>query len=76
MKATAIVVFLLINRIRLGLIMSKVQSTTTKEPETKVPVALKVLGGGGELVMKDGESENDDFLVTQFPPQPISVSLV
>lgn len=56
MKATAIVVFLLINRIRLGLIMSKVQSTTTKEPEIKVPVAVKVLGDGGELVMKDGES--------------------
>lgn len=77
MKATAIVVFLLINRIRLGLIMSKVQSTTTKEPEPKVPVALKVLGGDGELVMKGWrESENDDFLVTQYPPQPISVSLV
>lgn len=29
-EATAIVVFLLINRIRLGLIMSKVQSTATK----------------------------------------------
>lgn len=57
MKATAIVVFLLINCIRLGLIMSKVQSTTTKELEPKVPVALKALGGAGELVMKDGERQ-------------------
>lgn len=62
MKATAIVVFLLINRIRLGLIKSIVQSTTTKEPEIKVPVAVKVLGGGGDERWRESETMTSSSL--------------